>query len=335
MTEKKRSFVMYNDYLEYFGMLEDTDQGKLIMLVLRYVNGENVEPEKCSGMVRMAFAFIRRRLDEDAEKYEQVCANKSRAAKARESAKREKSQTADSSNKPEPAKKAQKTQLCTKSTTVGDNDNVSDSENDSDIVNVSGCDNVVVSNDNSARAEINNNSVASAPTTVRTTTTTTENNNYDDDDIPPLPEEPTIPPVSYDRYGAVYQSDTFERYVPYEVSDNSDRSDSFIPPSFEDVWEYCREENIGIDAKKFIDYYNANGWRVGKNPMKDWQAAVRVLQRNERSDKNRNSANSANSSSRTETRANTGSYSYTEHTSYPRPQYGEIEPELYELYKDL
>ena len=30
-----------------------------------------------------------------------------------------------------------------------------------------------------------------------------------------------------------------------------------------------------IRASKFIDYYTSNGWKVGKNPMKDWKAAVR------------------------------------------------------------
>lgn len=46
-------------------------------------------------------------------------------------------------------------------------------------------------------------------------------------------------------------------------------------PSAEDVEAYCQEKGITIDAQAFIDYYTANGWRVGKSPMKSWQAAVR------------------------------------------------------------
>ena len=31
-----------------------------------------------------------------------------------------------------------------------------------------------------------------------------------------------------------------------------------------------------LDAERFVDYYASIGWRVGKNPMKDWRAAVRA-----------------------------------------------------------
>ena len=33
---------------------------------------------------------------------------------------------------------------------------------------------------------------------------------------------------------------------------------------------------------RFVDYYTANGWKVGKNPMKDWRAAVRTWERDDR-----------------------------------------------------
>ena len=49
----------------------------------------------------------------------------------------------------------------------------------------------------------------------------------------------------------------------------------FTPPTLEQVVEYCRERNNSVDAQRFIDYYTANGWMVGRNKMKDWKAAVR------------------------------------------------------------
>lgn len=49
----------------------------------------------------------------------------------------------------------------------------------------------------------------------------------------------------------------------------------FTPPTFEQVRDYCATRQNGIDPQTFIDYYTANGWRVGRNPMRDWQAAVR------------------------------------------------------------
>ena len=50
----------------------------------------------------------------------------------------------------------------------------------------------------------------------------------------------------------------------------------FSPPSAEEIEAYCEEKGFCIDAERFVDYYASIGWRVGKNPMKDWRAAVRT-----------------------------------------------------------
>lgn len=54
----------------------------------------------------------------------------------------------------------------------------------------------------------------------------------------------------------------------------------FAPPTLEDVKEYCMERGNGVDAQRFIDFYEMKGWMVGKNKMKDWKAAVRTWERN-------------------------------------------------------
>ena len=54
----------------------------------------------------------------------------------------------------------------------------------------------------------------------------------------------------------------------------------FIPPTLDQVSAYCRERGNTIDPQHFIDHYSANGWKVGRNPMKDWKAAVRTWERN-------------------------------------------------------
>ena len=53
------------------------------------------------------------------------------------------------------------------------------------------------------------------------------------------------------------------------------RTCRFAPPTLDDVTAYCAERGNGIDPQRFIDYYQSNGWKVGKNPMRDWKAAVR------------------------------------------------------------
>ena len=54
----------------------------------------------------------------------------------------------------------------------------------------------------------------------------------------------------------------------------------FKKPTLEEVKAYCLERKNNVDAEKFIDYYESNGWRVGKNPMSNWKAAVRTWERN-------------------------------------------------------
>ena len=53
----------------------------------------------------------------------------------------------------------------------------------------------------------------------------------------------------------------------------------FVPPSRQEVQAYCDERNNNVDAERFVDYYTVNGWKVGKNSMKDWKAAVRNWER--------------------------------------------------------
>lgn len=61
---------------------------------------------------------------------------------------------------------------------------------------------------------------------------------------------------------------------------NSVRARSrFTPPTLEEVKAYCLERQNNVDAEKFIDYYTSNGWKVGKNSMKDWKAAVRTWEK--------------------------------------------------------
>ena len=50
----------------------------------------------------------------------------------------------------------------------------------------------------------------------------------------------------------------------------------FSAPTVEDVSAYCRERGNRVNAQAFVDFYASKGWKVGGQPMKDWQAAVRT-----------------------------------------------------------
>lgn len=55
---------------------------------------------------------------------------------------------------------------------------------------------------------------------------------------------------------------------------------SFIKPTLEEVQKYCIKRNNKIDYMKFFDFYESNGWMVGRNKMKDWKACIRTWEKN-------------------------------------------------------
>ena len=59
----------------------------------------------------------------------------------------------------------------------------------------------------------------------------------------------------------------------------------FKEPNAGDVADYCIERKNNVDPMKFINFYDSNGWKVGKNKMKDWRACVRTWESNTPKDK--------------------------------------------------
>ncbi len=53
----------------------------------------------------------------------------------------------------------------------------------------------------------------------------------------------------------------------------------FNKPTLEEVKSYCLDRKNSVDYEKFVDHYEANGWKVGRNSMKDWKAAVRTWEK--------------------------------------------------------
>lgn len=49
----------------------------------------------------------------------------------------------------------------------------------------------------------------------------------------------------------------------------------FIKPTLGELKKYIQEQRLNVDAEGFIDYYEGNGWKVGRNSMRDWKATVR------------------------------------------------------------
>lgn len=58
-----------------------------------------------------------------------------------------------------------------------------------------------------------------------------------------------------------------------------------IPPTLEMVAAYCEEQKNGINPQRFIDFYESKGWMVGKNKMKNWQAAIGTWEQRDKAEK--------------------------------------------------
>lgn len=58
---------------------------------------------------------------------------------------------------------------------------------------------------------------------------------------------------------------------------------AFIPPTVEEVRQYCQERNNNIDPEYFISYYTARGWELKQGQkVKDWKACIRTWELNQK-----------------------------------------------------
>lgn len=85
--------------------------------------------------------------------------------------------------------------------------------------------------------------------------------------------------VKYEKYQLSTNETTNEQptnnqQVTTNKNDKKERS-IFKAPSLEDLNAFCLENNLELNASDFLNYYDSNGWMVGKNKMKDWKATVR------------------------------------------------------------
>ena len=69
----------------------------------------------------------------------------------------------------------------------------------------------------------------------------------------------------------------------------------FVKPELFQVQNYFEEVGALPEAEGFFNYYESNGWKVGKNPMKDWQAASRNWIKNSKNYKSHGTTTKSNS----------------------------------------
>jgi len=58
-------------------------------------------------------------------------------------------------------------------------------------------------------------------------------------------------------------------------TEDKGKTKRFAKPSPQEIKDYIKEKNLNVNPDQFYDYYESNGWMVGRNHMKDWKAALR------------------------------------------------------------
>jgi len=85
--------------------------------------------------------------------------------------------------------------------------------------------------------------------------------------------------VSYAKYQLSTNESTNEQPTNNQqvTTNNKEKKERsiFKAPSLEELNAFCLENNLELNASDFLNYYDSNGWMVGKNKMKDWKATVR------------------------------------------------------------
>lgn len=71
-----------------------------------------------------------------------------------------------------------------------------------------------------------------------------------------------------------------EKEIHSSAKNTTTKRKRFEKPTLSEIKAYCIERNNNVDAQHFFDHYESNGWKVGKNSMKNWQAAVRTWEKN-------------------------------------------------------
>ncbi len=125
----RESFVLYTEYQEHLELLSTEELGILFKAIFAY-QSESDLPEM-NAAVKIAFSFIRKRMDADAEKYEEMCRKRAEAGRKGAEVTNKKKSANDASDDSEKRQKRQMPNLPkTKTAKTADNDFELDNDND-------------------------------------------------------------------------------------------------------------------------------------------------------------------------------------------------------------
>lgn len=72
------------------------------------------------------------------------------------------------------------------------------------------------------------------------------------------------------------------------INEKEKKSKGFVKPTIQEIQAHILKKGYTFDAEAFYAHYESNGWKVGKNPMKDWKAACTTWAKNRNNNNNNN-----------------------------------------------
>jgi hypothetical protein len=97
---------------------------------------------------------------------------------------------------------------------------------------------------------------------------------YQDQQINQPSKQPADQPAS-NQQSTSNQPASNHKQQCKQLNNETKKIGRFAKPSFDDLEKYKQEKTLNLDSQAFLNHYDSNGWKVGKNPMKDWQATAR------------------------------------------------------------
>jgi len=80
--------------------------------------------------------------------------------------------------------------------------------------------------------------------------------------------------------------DKLAELIDYLRSVQSKKTERFIKPTIDEIKAHILEKGYTFDAEAFYAFYESNGWKVGKNPMKNWKMACTTWAKNRKNNNN-------------------------------------------------
>lgn len=89
----------------------------------------------------------------------------------------------------------------------------------------------------------------------------------------PYKEEKSMLFLDENKAYTFSETKCFQNVSTVKNSIDKNSIDKFIKPTVDDVKAYIKEKSYHFSAEAFVAFYESNGWKVGKNPMKNWKSA--------------------------------------------------------------